>query len=96
MYKLLTYKFIFHTSHMFSSNYLVVHYKVCSLCILFLKIYFQLEVLEMLVHAGADLNAKNKHDETPAGKINYSILFNLINYRNRYTFEVLHIHIYCI
>lgn len=27
----------------------------------------QLEVLEILVHNGADLNAKNKHDETPAG-----------------------------
>ena len=30
---------------------------------------FQLEVLELLVQNGADLNAKNKHDETPAGKI---------------------------
>jgi len=29
----------------------------------------QLEVLELLVQNGADLNAKNKHDETPAGKI---------------------------
>lgn len=28
----------------------------------------QLEVLELLVQNGADLNAKNKHDETPAGK----------------------------
>lgn len=27
-----------------------------------------MEVLELLVQAGADLNAKNKHDETPAGK----------------------------
>jgi protein phosphatase 1 regulatory subunit 16A len=26
----------------------------------------QLEVLELLAQAGADLNAKNKHDETPA------------------------------
>lgn len=29
---------------------------------------FQLEVLELLVQNGADLNARNKHDETPAGK----------------------------
>lgn len=27
----------------------------------------QLEVLELLVHYGADLNVRNKHDETPAG-----------------------------
>lgn len=27
----------------------------------------QLEVLEMLVQNGADLNARTKHDETPAG-----------------------------
>lgn len=27
-----------------------------------------MEVLELLVQNGADLNAKNKHDETPAGK----------------------------
>ena len=30
---------------------------------------FQLEVLELLVHHGADLNAKTKHDETPAGEL---------------------------
>lgn len=29
----------------------------------------QLEVLELLVQNGADLNAKNKHDETPAGNV---------------------------
>lgn len=29
---------------------------------------FQLEVLELLAQYGADLNAKNKNDETPAGK----------------------------
>lgn len=29
----------------------------------------QLEVLELLVQNGADLNARTKHDETPAGKI---------------------------
>lgn len=27
-----------------------------------------MEVLELLVQNGADLNAKTKHDETPAGK----------------------------
>lgn len=27
----------------------------------------QLEVLELLVQNGADLNARTKHDETPAG-----------------------------
>lgn len=32
-----------------------------------------MEVLELLVQNGADLNAKNKHDETPAGKIYRSI-----------------------
>jgi Ankyrin repeat. len=32
-------------------------------------IVFQLEVLELLVHHGADLNAKTKHDETPAGEL---------------------------
>lgn len=31
----------------------------------------QLEVLELLVQYGADLNVRNKHDETPAGN-NYS------------------------
>lgn len=46
---------------------------------------FQLEVLELLVQNGADLNAKNKHDETPAGKIycfQYKIIIivNLLNY----------------
>lgn len=30
----------------------------------------QLEVLELLVHHGADLNVRNKHDETPAGNMN--------------------------
>lgn len=34
--------------------------------------HLQLEVLETLVHNGADLNAKNKHDETPAGTFTYS------------------------
>lgn len=29
----------------------------------------QLEVLELLVQNGADLNARTKHDETPAGKM---------------------------
>lgn len=33
--------------------------------------HLQLEVLETLVHNGADLNAKNKHDETPAGTFIY-------------------------
>lgn len=33
-----------------------------------------MEVLELLVQNGADLNAKNKHDETPAGKIHRFIL----------------------
>jgi hypothetical protein len=32
-------------------------------------IVFQLEVLELLVHHGADLNAKTKHEETPAGEL---------------------------
>lgn len=31
-----------------------------------ISLSFKLDVLELLVHAGADLNAKNKHDETPA------------------------------
>lgn len=29
---------------------------------------FQMEILEMLAMSGADLNAKNKNDETPSGK----------------------------
>lgn len=28
---------------------------------------FQLEVLELLAQAGANLNARSKHDETPSG-----------------------------
>lgn len=32
-----------------------------------IKIFFQLEILEMLAMAGADLNAKNKNEETPSG-----------------------------
>jgi hypothetical protein len=32
-------------------------------------IVFQLEVLELLVQHGADLNAKTKHEETPAGEL---------------------------
>jgi hypothetical protein len=32
-------------------------------------IVFQLEVLELLAHHGADLNAKTKHEETPAGEL---------------------------
>lgn len=34
----------------------------------FVFVSLQLEVLELLAQAGADLNAKNKHDETPAGE----------------------------
>lgn len=49
----------------------------------------QLEVLELLVQNGADLNAKNKHDETPAGIdcrfvlicVTY-ILFNFFSHLN--------------
>lgn len=43
---------------------ILVESKVSSKFILSL----QLEVLELLVQNGADLNPKNKHDETPAGK----------------------------
>jgi len=32
-------------------------------------IVFQLEVLELLVQHGADLDAKTKHEETPAGEL---------------------------
>lgn len=32
------------------------------------SILFQLEVLEMLAQCGADLNVRNKDDETPSGK----------------------------
>jgi len=38
-----------------------------------MQLVLQLEVLELLVQNGADLNAKNKHDETPAGKSYRSI-----------------------
>lgn len=31
--------------------------------------FFQLEVLEMLAQCGADLNVRNKDDETPSGKL---------------------------
>lgn len=31
----------------------------------------QLEVLEMLAQCGADLNVRNKDDETPSGKLRY-------------------------
>jgi len=37
----------------------------------------QLEVLELLVQNGADLNAKNKHDETPAGK-SHRLIFDAL------------------
>lgn len=30
---------------------------------------FQMDILEMLAMSGADLNAKNKNDETPSGEI---------------------------
>lgn len=40
----------------------------CSLFIIYLIFSLQLEVLEMLAQAGADLNAKNKNDETPSGE----------------------------
>lgn len=33
----------------------------------FRKIFSQMEILEMLAMAGADLNAKNKNEETPSG-----------------------------
>lgn len=36
----------------------------------------QLEVLEFLAQYGADLNAKNKNDETPTGN-NFCFLFFL-------------------
>ena len=47
-----------------------------ELCVFpFLAWWFvpQMEVLEMLVQNGADLNAKTKHDETPAGKGRFAI-----------------------
>ena len=34
-----------------------------------------MEVLEMLAMSGADLNAKNKNEETPSGKIIHVVLF---------------------
>lgn len=40
-------------------------------------ILLQLEVVEMLVHNGADLNARTKHDETPAGMKLNSLLLNI-------------------
>lgn len=33
-----------------------------------------MEVLELLVQNGADLNAKTKHDETPAGETPFIFL----------------------
>lgn len=42
-----------------------------------INILLQLEVVEMLVHNGADLNARTKHDETPAGMKLNSLLLNI-------------------
>lgn len=43
---------------------------LCGKCFLILILFysdFQMDILEMLAMSGADLNAKNKNDETPSG-----------------------------
>jgi hypothetical protein len=39
-----------------------------------------LEVLELLVHHGADLNAKTKHEETPAGELGLFVIHSRKHY----------------
>lgn len=44
-----------------------------NLCERLCFLILQLEVLEILVQNGADLNARTKHDETPAGIAYFSL-----------------------
>lgn len=46
--------------------------------------FFQMEVLEMLAQYGADLNAKNKDDETPSGRCMYIYSCTSLNPRVHY------------
>lgn len=43
----------------------------------FLPPSFQMEILEMLAMSGADLENKNKNDETPSGKYNILYLYSM-------------------
>ncbi|KAJ4448880.1 hypothetical protein ANN_00271 [Periplaneta americana] len=47
-------------------NMIVVRTTLMYVRVMFTLTLLKLEVLELLVHHGADLNAKTKHDETPA------------------------------
>lgn len=45
---------------------------------------FQMEILEMLAMSGADLNAKNKNDETPSGKSSILWLYTRTTHSSSY------------
>lgn len=44
----------------------------------FILCVIQMEILEMLAMSGADLNAKNKNDETPSGKAHCFFFLQLL------------------
>lgn len=44
--------------------------------------WFQMEILDMLAMSGADLNAKNRNDETPSGQFDFSMNFFLFLFNN--------------